>query len=92
MKIIPKSAKESISQTFTYSPPAEEQLKAKLDALADIVELADQIKDAEVFRRHAKRIASAASVMALQSTISWKSPLPTTKVQAPMPPVKPPKK
>lgn len=44
---------------WTWNPPLEQQLEAKMSALFDIAELADQIKDPECFRRHARRIAKA---------------------------------
>lgn len=47
--------------TWTWEPSLEQQLQSKIETLADIVTLADQIRDPEVFRRFARKFASGAA-------------------------------
>jgi hypothetical protein len=46
-------------QMWKWEPPLDKQLDEKVEALNDIIELADQIKDPECFRRFARKIARA---------------------------------
>ena len=66
--------------TWTWDPPLEVQLQSKIEALSDIVTLADQVRDSEVFRRFARKIAKAATVMLGKSTITIQTGVGTAKV------------
>jgi hypothetical protein len=55
---------------MVWHPPLEQQCEALIGAMADIVELADQIKDPEVFRRHARKIADRSRFLSMQCRLT----------------------
>jgi len=64
---------EALPDSMQWQPPLEKQLEQKVEALSDIVTLADQVRDAEVFRRFARKIAAGAASMQLACTVTWKA-------------------
>ena len=64
---------EALPDSMQWQPSLEKQLEQKVEALSDIVTLADQVRDPEVFRRFARKIASGAASMQLACTVNWKA-------------------
>lgn len=68
-----KAPKKTPPETnWVHKPPAEQQLQEKTDALFDISQLADEIKDPEVFRKWARRIANEKKSMTYKISFSYK--------------------